>query len=123
MTSSDPNLKKQVQRLHQLTIYGRWLFVIGCWCTLGVFGIWGLREDIALWREHFTWVAVRYSIIYNRLPAFCLAFCIGSTAAVLIWQSRIVLKGLSTEERQHLEKQVRKIHALGSRHPLWKWIR
>lgn len=123
MTSSDPNFKKQVQRLHQLTIYGRWLFVIGCWSTLGVFGVWGLREEFTLWQEYFTWAAVRYAIVYNRLPAFCLAFCIGVTTAVLVWQSRCILKGLSTEERQRLEKQVRKIHALGSRHPLWKWIR
>lgn len=123
MTNLDPNLEKQVQRLHQLTIYGRWLFVVGCWMTIGSFGIWGLREDISLWREHFTWAAVRYAIVFNHIPAFCVAFCIGITTAVLVWQSQNTFRGLSVEERQRLEKQVRKINAIGSRHPLWKWLK
>jgi hypothetical protein len=123
MINLDPNLEKQVQRLHQLTIYGRWLFVVVCWMTIGSYGIWGLREDISLWREYFTWAAVRYAIVFNRIPAFCVAFCIGITTAVLVWQSQNTFRGLSVEERQRLEKQVRKINAIGSRHPLWKWLK
>jgi hypothetical protein len=122
MSNLDPNLKRQVQRLHQLTVCARWLFVAGCWITLGSFGIWGLREEIPLWQEHFTWVAVRYALVFNRIPAFSLAFCIGVTAAVLVWQSNYTFRGLSAQEKQRLEKEVRKIHAIGPRHPLWKWI-
>ncbi|MBF2018988.1 MAG: hypothetical protein IGR93_02455 [Hydrococcus sp. C42_A2020_068] len=123
MANLDPNLKRQVQRLYQLTVCARWLFVVGCWMTLGSFGIWGLREEIPLWQEHFTWVAVRYAIAFNRIPALCLAFCIGVTAAVLVWQSNHRFGGLSVQEKRRLEKEVRKIHAIGSRHPLWKWIK
>lgn len=119
---SDPNLDKQVEKLHQVRVWGRWLFVVGCWLTLGVFGIWGLRAEIALWQQYFTWTAVRYAIAYNRIPAFSLAFCIGITTAVLIWQSQNILRGISPPERYRLEKQVRKIRASGPSHPLWKWV-
>jgi hypothetical protein len=122
MANLDSNLKKQVKRLHQLTVCTRWLFVLGCWLTLGSLGIWRLQEEIGLWREHFTWVAVRYAIVYNRIPALCLAFCIGVTAATLIWQTNYTLRGLSAQQRQRLEKQVKKIQAIGPRHPLWKWL-
>ncbi|MCU0536694.1 MAG: hypothetical protein MUD14_22630 [Hydrococcus sp. Prado102] len=122
MTNLDPNLKRQVQRLYQLYVCARWLFVVGSWLTLGSLGIWGLREEIAFWREHFTWVAVRYAIAYNRIPSLCLAFCIGVTTAVLIWQTQTMFWGLSAEEKQRLERQAKRIHAIGPRHPLWKWI-
>jgi uncharacterized paraquat-inducible protein A len=122
MTNLDSNLKRQMQRLHQLTVVARWLFVFACWITLGSFGIWGLREDISLWQEYFTWAAVRYAIFFNRIPSLCLAFCIGITTAVLVWQSHHILRGLSDEEKRRLEKQVKKIHAIGPRHPLWRWI-
>lgn len=122
MKNPDPNLRQQVRRLYHLTIYGRWLFVIICWSSLGVLGILGLRGEIALWREHFTWVALRYALAYNRLPTLCLAFCLGITIAVLVWQSKNILQGLSLEERLRLEKQVKKIQASGPRHPLWKWV-
>ncbi len=122
MTNFDPNFRRQVQRLHQLTVYGRWLFVVCCWISLGSLGIWGLRAEISLWLEHFTWTAVRYSLVYNRLPTFCLAFCIGITAAVLIWQSNNVLRGIPAKERLRLEKQVKKICTSGPTHPLWRWV-
>lgn len=122
MTHPNPNFNQQVQRLHQLSVYSRWIFVILCWITLGSFGIWGLREEIKLWQQHLTWTAVRYALAYNILPSACLFFCIGITAAVLVWQSRNILYGIPTHERQRLEKQVHKINAIGKRHPLWKWV-
>ncbi|ACK73380.1 conserved hypothetical protein [Gloeothece citriformis PCC 7424] len=122
MTNPDPNFNKQVQRLHQLTVYGRWGFVILSWLSLGSFGIWGLREEFKLWQQYFTWTAVRYAIAYNFVPAVCLFFCIGITGAVLVWQSRNLFSGIPSEERQRLEQQVRKIKAIGKRHPLWKWV-
>jgi hypothetical protein len=118
----DPVLAKQVEKLHQLTIYGRWLMVVLFWLTLGLLGIWGLRSEFPLWREYFTWSAVRYGLAFNRLSAMSLAFCIGMTAAVLVWQSKVILWGLSDRERYRLEQEVMKIRSAGPSHPLWKWI-
>ena len=120
MTQND--LQREIERLYQVTIYARWSLVIVCWLTLGIFGIWGLREEIALLQQYFTWAAVRYAIVYNRISALCLSFCIGMTAAVLIRQSQHLLQGFSEKEKYRLEQQVKKIRAVGSRHLLWKWV-
>jgi hypothetical protein len=122
MNRSYPHYPKQVQRLHRITVYTRWLVVILCWLTFGVYGIWGLRQEIALWLDYFTWAAVRYGIAYNPLPSLALAFCIGMSASVLVWQSRNIIWGLPVKERYRLEQQVKKIMAKGPNHPLWKWI-
>jgi hypothetical protein len=119
----DPkSLKQQVQRLHQLRIWSRWLAVAAIWMSFGFYGIWGLRREIALWQQHFTWAAVHYALAYNQVAALCLFFCLGITAAVSVWQSQRVLLGISPRERQRLEKQVQKIQAVGRRHPLWRWV-
>ncbi|HAZ49838.1 MAG TPA: hypothetical protein DCZ55_36670 [Cyanobacteria bacterium UBA11371] len=119
---NDPNLKQQVRRLHELTIYFRWLVVALLWSSIGAWSLWSLRAEIALWRQHFTWAALRYGLAYNRLPTLGLALCIGMTAAVLVWQSRNILWGMSHEEQKRLEQQVRRIRQQGSSHPLWKWV-
>jgi len=117
------DLKRSVQRLYQITIYGRWVVVVSCWLTLGSFGIWGLREEFSLWQEYLTFAAVRYGLAFNLVPSFCLAFCLGITAAVLLRQSIYFIRGgLSAPERRSLEKQVQKISATGPTHPLWKWV-
>ncbi len=118
----DPIFKQQVQRLHQLTVYGRWLVVGLLWVSIGFLSLWGLRAEIALWRQYFTWVAVRYGLYYNPLPTFGLALCIGMTVSVLVWQSRNILLGLPSEEQQRLEKQVYRIRQQGQSHPLWKRV-
>ena len=118
----DQTFKQQVQRLHRLTVYGRWLFVILLWVSIGFLSLWGLRLEIVLWRQYFTWVAVRYGLYYNPLPTFGLAFCIGMTVAVLVWQSRNILLGLSRPEQRRLEQQVCRIRQQGPSHPLWKWV-
>lgn len=120
--SCSVSFEEQLQRLHQLTVYSRWLFVGFCWLVIAPLGIWGLREEFELWREYFTWAAVRYAIAYNRLSAVAIAFCIGITTSVLVWQSRNILFGMPDAERQRLENQLRRIHAAGPRHPLWKWV-
>ncbi|MFB2968952.1 hypothetical protein ACE1CD_08265 [Aerosakkonema sp. BLCC-F183] len=120
--SLDPNFQKQVQRLHNLTVWGRWLVVALLWLTVAPLSLWGLRYEIGLLRQHFTWTAVKYSIAYNHLPAMGLALCVGMTAAVLIWQSRNILVGMPQEEHRRLEKQVNRIRQQGSTHPLWKWV-
>lgn len=118
----DPSFQQQVQNLYQLTVYGRWLVVGLLWLTIGSLSLWGLRSEFALWRQHFTWVAVRYGLAYNRLSAVGLALCTGMTTAVLVWQSRNILLGRPRQEQKRLEQQVYRIRQQGSSHPLWKWV-
>lgn len=123
MRESDSNLSIQVEKLNRVAIIARWLFVVFSWLTIGILGIWKLRDEITLLRDHFTWTALRYAIAYNRLASFYLAFCIGATTAVLIRQSLNIIRGkISTEEKRRLEKEVMKIRSQGARHPLWRWV-
>ena len=119
---SDSQLRERIERLHRLTVYGRWSLVGCSWLILAPLGIWGLRSEIPLWREHLTWVSLRYGIAYNPIPSLLLAFCLGLTMAVLVWQSRNVLLGMPIRERYRLEKWVREIEGTGSAHPLWRWV-
>jgi hypothetical protein len=118
----DPTFAGQVERLHELTVYGRWLFVGLLWLTIGSLSLWGLRYEIALLQQHFTWIAVRYGLAYNRLPALGLSLCVGMTVAVMFWQSRNILIGMPKEERQRLEQQVFRIRQQGESHPLWNMV-
>ncbi|MEG3849415.1 hypothetical protein [Microcoleus sp. herbarium13] len=118
--TNDQNLQIEVQRLHKLTVYGRWLTVILLWISVGSLSIWGLRGEIALWLEHFTWAAVRYGLYFHRWPALGLVLCLGMTL-VALRQSRNV-RGLQEREKQGLEQQVRRIRQQGPSHPLWKWV-
>jgi hypothetical protein len=119
---TDSSFVHQVQKLHRLTVYGRWLFCLFLWFTLAPISLWSLREEVVLWRQYFTWVAVRYGLFYHPFSTIGLAFCIGMTVAVLVWQSRNILMGLPQQEQQRLEKQVCRIRQQGSSHPLWKWV-
>ncbi|MCA1992121.1 MAG: hypothetical protein LDL41_08750, partial [Coleofasciculus sp. S288] len=110
------------KRLHQLTVWGRWLVVGILWMTLAPLCLWGWRYEISLLRSHFTWAALRYAIVFNRLPAIGLATCIGMTVAVLVWQSRNILLGIPPHEQKRLENQVQRIRQQGTSHPLWKWV-
>ncbi len=114
--------KQQVQRLHHLTVYGRWLFVGLLWSSIAPCCLWDLRSEIVLWRQYFTWVAVRYGLYYHPLATLGLAFCIGMTAAVLVWQSRNILLGLPRPDQRRLEQQVHRIRQQGPSHPLWRWV-
>lgn len=114
--------REQVQRLHQVRIYIRWLFVGLLWITVGALSLWNLRAEIALWLDYFTWEAVRYGLAFHRLAAMGLGFCLGSTTAVLLWQSSNILWGMPPHEKQQLEQQVRRIRKQGPSHPLWKWV-
>ena len=119
---SDPNFQIEVQRLHKLTVYGRWLTVIFLWISIGSLSIWSLRDEIALWIENFTWAAVRYGLYFHRWPTLGLGLCLGMTLAVLTWQGRNIVRGLPLREKRRLEEQVRRIRQQGSSHPLWKWV-
>ncbi|NEP06354.1 MAG: hypothetical protein F6K25_24740 [Okeania sp. SIO2G4] len=122
MNKDDPVLKVRVERLYRLIIYVRWLIVGLLWMSIGFLSLWSLRREISLWAEHFTWIAVRYALIYHRLPTLGLGLCIGMTTAVLVWQSRHILWGLSPEEQKRLEEQVCQIRAQGPTNILWKWV-
>ncbi len=122
MKSLDPNFERKVRKLYQLTIYFRWIVVLFSWLTFGVYGIWGLRSEISLWLDYFTWAALRYGLAFNIIPTICLAFCIGMTISVLVWQSRNIIWGLPAQEKQDLERKVQRILAKGKRHFLYKWL-
>ncbi|NJK29543.1 MAG: hypothetical protein HC851_14110 [Acaryochloris sp. RU_4_1] len=118
----DPRLLAEIERLHQLTLYSRWLVVGILWLTVGSISLWSLRDSIQLWLEYFTWSAVKYALVYNRIAAIGLGICMGTTLAVLIRQSRIILWGLPNHEHQRLSHQVLRIRVQGRSHPLWKWV-
>ena len=116
------DFQQKVDKLYKLSIYRRWLFVILSWLTFGLYAIWNLRKEIALCIDYFTWAAVYYGLHFNFLPTLCLAFCIGITVSVLVWQSRNIIWGLPDLEKRKLEGRVKKIMTKGTKHPLWKWI-
>ncbi|MDB9311410.1 hypothetical protein PN471_22850 [Aphanizomenon sp. CS-733/32] len=118
----DPAFAQQLQKLHRLTVYGRWLFAGCLWLTIAPFCLWNLRTEISLLREYFTWVGLRYTVIFHPLSTLGLSLCIGMTVSVLVWQSRNILWGLSLQEQENLKKQVYRIRQQGSSHPLWKWV-
>lgn len=120
--SSDSSFIQQVQRLHELTVYGRWLLVIFLWLTLAPLCLWDLRAEIALLREYFTWASVRYGLFFHPFATLGLGLCVGMTLSVLMWQSRNILFGMPVPEKQRLEKQVYRIRQQGPSHPLWKWV-
>lgn len=122
MREDNLDFQNKVAKLYKLTVYARWLFILICWLTVGIYGIWGLRAEIALWLDYFTWAAVYYGLHFNFIPTMCLVFCIAVTLSVMVWQSRNMLWGLPLKEKRQLEHQVRRIMATGKKHPLWKWI-
>lgn len=118
----DPIFELEMERLHRLTVYGRWVTVLALWVSVGAWSLWQLRYNIGLLQEHFTWAAVRYGLHFNPFPTLGLSVCIGMTAGVLVWQSRNVLFGLSKSDQKRLLQQVRQIRHEGRSHPLWKWV-
>lgn len=118
----DPLFQQQVDRLFRLTLYSRWILAISFWLLLAPLSLWGLRREIPLWRDHFTWTSLRYGLIYNPLSALGLALCMSATIAVLLRQTRYSLFGLSRSDRKQFEKKLFKIRQQGKTHPLWKWL-
>jgi hypothetical protein len=43
----DPIFKNQIDRLHGLTVYGRWLAIALLWLTVGAYSLWELRYPIS----------------------------------------------------------------------------
>jgi hypothetical protein len=119
---SDASFTRQVEKLHLLTVYGRWLFAACLWLLISPFCLWDLRTEIILWQQYFTWVAFRYGLFFHPFSTFGLSFCIAVTLSVLVWQSRNILIGLPRQERENLVKQLCRIRQQGPSHPLWKWV-
>jgi hypothetical protein len=115
-------LPLDIRRLHQLTIYARWAFVLGLWLTVGAFSLWQLRFRIQILMDYFTWSAVKYGLAYHIVSAFGLALCLGVTASVLTWHLRNLLLGLSRPEKERLQQQAIRIRQQGRTHPLWRWL-
>lgn len=118
----DPLFREQVDRLHQVTVYARWIFAAILWLTIGSASLWGLRYPISLMREYFTWAAVRYGLVFSPYPAFGLFLCLGVTLGILVWQTRNWLFGLPKRDRKRLEQSVLRIRQQGPSHPLWKFV-
>jgi hypothetical protein len=118
----DSELGIQMQRLHQLTVFSRWVLIVLSWAITLPIVFWQLREEIALIRSHFTMAAVRYALVFNPGYAIALSWCLGITTAVLLWQSSNILFGFSERYRQELEKRVRRIRRKGKSHLLWRWV-
>ena len=123
MSKANFDLTPKVKKYYRLTIYLRWLVVIALWLTVGVYGIWGLRQEIQLWLDYFTWSGIRYGLAFNLVPTLCVGLCAGMTLSVLVWQSGHIIWGFSDREKYELEQKVNKILAQGSAHPLWKWLK
>ncbi|HIK17624.1 MAG TPA: hypothetical protein IGS53_20360 [Leptolyngbyaceae cyanobacterium M33_DOE_097] len=118
----DPVFQQRVAKLHRLTVYGRWLLISGLWLTIGWLSLWMMRDGISLMLDYFTWAALKYTLVFNPIPALGLAICVGLTVGVLLWQSRNILFGLSEPEQKRLELQVCKIAQQGKSHPLWRFV-
>lgn len=118
----DPIFRHQMERLHRVTVWARWLLVVGLWTSIAPLSLWELRQEIPLWHDYFTWAAVRYSLADHPLAAIGLALCIGMTVSVLLWQSHNILWGVSDRQTNRLEKQLLRIRQQGKTHPLWKWV-
>ncbi|CAN1213075.1 hypothetical protein TUMEXPCC7403_22920 [Tumidithrix helvetica PCC 7403] len=115
-------IESQVERLIDVQTWGRWLFNLCLWLTIGSASIWSLRFDIAIWIEYFTWAAVRSSMQSHRLAFLGITFCVAMTLATLVWQSSQILWGISNREKRSLIRQVQKIQQQGKAHPLWRWV-
>ena len=116
------NLNQHIDRLYQFNIYRRWFIIICLWLTIGVYSLWTLRREIALWIDNFTWIAVKYALAYNKIAAIGLGFCLGFTLATLISQSIYILQGYSPRQKYLLEQQVLNIQAKGQKNFLYRWI-
>ena len=113
----------QLERLRGHVVRRWWWLVVALWLTVGTVSVWALRHELPPLRQYFTWTAVRYALVYNRLAALGLGLCVGLTVALLVGESRHILFGLSREERQRLEQLRAKIQSQGPSHPLWHYLR
>jgi hypothetical protein len=112
---------QEIERLHQLTVYGRWLLVTLSWVFILPWALWELRETISLCQEYFTWSAVRAGMEFNPWAALGVTFCIAFAISVLVWQSNYILRGkLSDKEKYYFTEKIKKIRLKGKDYWLYK---
>lgn len=109
-----------LERLRILVLRRWWWRVLILWLTVGSLSLWALRHEFTTLRQYFTWTALRYGLAYHRLAAVGLGLCIGLTVALLVGESRHILFGLSSAERQRLQKLQTQINQQGQGHPFWQ---
>lgn len=88
--------------LYRRFVRWRWQLVAWAWLAIGVPSAWALRQELGLWQQYFSWVSLRYAIVYHRWPAMGLGLCLGLTVALLVWQSRAMIWGLSVRDQAWL---------------------
>jgi hypothetical protein len=118
----DPDFQADLERLDALTVRLRWAVVGGLWLTIGALSLWGIRENLALMSQYFTWAALHYTFRFNRLNALGIMICMVMTLSVLLGQSRNILFGRSGSEQERLHQQLLRIKQQGESHPMWRWL-
>lgn len=119
---TDSGFQAEVERLHQHWMKMRWRWLRLLWVVVVPLSLWHLRDEIGLWRQYFTWTAVRYGLIYHPLAATGLILCASLTVSTLLWQSYALLFGIPTNYRRRLSERVLEIRQRGPRHPLWRRV-
>lgn len=115
--------EKNIQRLYQLKIYGRWIFVLLAWILIMPLSLWQFRETISLCQEKCTWATIRVGIEFSPFATVGVAFCLGLATSVLVRQSLDILKGgLSEKEKYYLRQEVLKIRQQGKSHWLYSYF-
>lgn len=120
--SSQPSAR-EIQKLHQLMIYGRWIAVVTAWILIVPFALWDMRETIQLCIDYCTWSSIRLGLEFHPLSAVGLSFSVAFALSVLVWQSINILQGgLSDKQKYYLRQQVQKIRQKGKKHWLYRWV-
>ncbi|MGD1898674.1 MAG: hypothetical protein ACFB16_17175 [Phormidesmis sp.] len=114
---------REIEALRQAMMRTWWWVCLALWLTVGALSLWWVRSDLQELQQYFTWTAVRYMLVYNRVAGMGIGLCIGLTLALLYSESRQILWGISAGERSRLLSDLEKIHAQGPSHPQWKVIR
>lgn len=113
--------KEEIERLYQLTVYGRWILVTISWVFILPWALWDLRETISLCQEYCTWSAIRSGMEFNPWAAFWLTFCVAFATSVLVWQSSYILRGgLSDKEKYYFIEKIKKIRRKNKNNWLYK---
>jgi hypothetical protein len=118
----DPDFQADLERLHQLTVRWRWAVVVGLWLTIGALSLWGIRVNLWLMSQYFTWSALRYAFLFNRGSAIGIMICMVMTLSLLLRESQEILFGRSASEQERLHQQLVRIKQQGASHPLWRWL-
>lgn len=112
----------EIESLRRHMMRNWWWVCLTLWLTIGLLSLWWVRTDLQELREYFTWAAVRSMLATHRAAAIGIGLCYGLTLALLYAESRHILLGISTSERQQLTSRLKKIREQGSSHPQWKII-